>query len=130
MAVPACAPLLAKMVSMTIAPFAADLHKVLSVPLLPALAPRGTLDQVSAKTAAQWWQPVISPFRMIIGTLVGAVVLRWVLHGAIDRIVDSALARVAAHESQTPRRTSRVLAQATGLDQARKMQRAATMGTS
>ena len=117
------------MVSMTFAPFAADLHKVLCGSLLPALAPRGTLDQVIAKTAAQWWQPVISPFLTIIGTLVGAAVLRWVLHGAIDRIVDSALARAAAHESQTPRRTSRVLAQATGLDQARKTQRAATMGT-
>ena len=70
------------MVSMTFAPFAADLHKVLCGSLLPALAPRGTLDQVIAKTAAQWWQPVISPFLTIIGTLVGAVAVLCLAWGA------------------------------------------------
>ena len=55
--------------------------------------------------------------------------VRWVLHRAIDRIVDSAVARAAAHDNQTPHRASRVLSHATGLDEARKTQRAATMGT-
>jgi small-conductance mechanosensitive channel len=64
----------------------------------------------------------------IIGTLVAAVVLRWVLHRAINRVVAGALARAAGHENQTPRRTSRVLAGATGLDEARTTQRASTMG--
>ena len=65
----------------------------------------------------------------ILGTLVAAIIFRWVLHRAIDRMVASALTRAARHESQTPRRAFRVLAQATGLDQERKTQRAATMGT-
>jgi small-conductance mechanosensitive channel len=60
---------------------------------------------------------------------VGAVVLRWVLHRAIDRVADGALTRAAAHASQTRRRTSRVLSQATGLDEARRTQCAATMGS-
>ncbi len=74
------------------------------------------------------WMWLISPALSIIATLVGAMLLRWVLHRAIDRVVGTALARAARHKSQTPRRASRVLAQATGLDQARSTQRAATMG--
>jgi len=74
------------------------------------------------------WSQLVGPALTIVATLVGAVVLRWVLHRAIDRVVDNALARAAAHENQTPRRASRVLSQATGLDEARKTQRAATMG--
>jgi small conductance mechanosensitive channel len=87
----------------------------------------GTLEQLSNKTVTDWWW-LIGPCLTIIGTLVGAVVLRWVLHRAIDRVVDSALTRAAGHASQTPGRSSRVLAQATGLNQARSTQRAATMG--
>jgi moderate conductance mechanosensitive channel len=74
------------------------------------------------------WMWLIGPSLKIIGTLVGAMLLRWVLHHAIDRVVGTALTRAARHESQSPRRASRVLAQATGLDQARRTQRAATMG--
>ena len=77
---------------------------------------------------AQWWPQLIGPALVIVATLVGAVLLRWVLHRAIDRMVNNALARAAAHESQTPRRASRVLSQATGLSESRKTQRAATMG--
>jgi len=116
-----------KMVGMTFTPLAADPHPVLSVPLLPPLPPGGTLKEVSNKTVTEWWW-LIGPTLTIIGTLVGAVVLRWVLHRAIDRVVDGALTRAAGHSSQTPRRSSRVLAQATGLNQARSTQRAATMG--
>jgi moderate conductance mechanosensitive channel len=87
----------------------------------------GTLEQLSNKAVTDWWW-LIGPCLTIIGTLVGAVVLRWVLHRAIDRVVDSALTRAAGHASQTPGRSSRVLAQATGLNQARRTQRAATMG--
>ena len=64
----------------------------------------------------------------ILGTVLGAVALRWVLHRAVDRVVGNAMARAARNESQTPRRASRVLTQATGLDEARKTQRAATTG--
>jgi small-conductance mechanosensitive channel len=111
---------------MTLASVAAELHTVLRVVEVPR-APKGNLTAVRAKTAAQWW-PLIDPFITIVATVVGVVVLRWVLHRAIDRVVDRALTRAAAHESEKPGRTSRVLAQATGLDEARKTQRAATMG--
>jgi len=86
-----------------------------------------TLEQLSNNAVTDWWW-LIGPCLTIIGTLVGAVVLRWVLHRAIDRVVDRALTRAAGHASQTPGRSSRVLAQATGLNQARSTQRAATMG--
>jgi small-conductance mechanosensitive channel len=89
-----------------------------SVDTLPILTP----DKVG------FWEPLIGPSLTIIGTLVGAVLLRWVLHRAIDRIVANALTRAARNESQTPRRATRILAQATGLDEERKTQRAATMG--
>jgi small-conductance mechanosensitive channel len=88
---------------------------------------RSTLEEFGNKTLADWWW-LIGPCLIIIGTLVGAVVLRWVLHRAIDRVVDSAMTRAARNASQTPRRSSRVLAQATGLNHARSTQRAATMG--
>ena len=126
-AVHACAPPLAKMVGMTFAPLAAGPRPVLSVSLLPPISPRSSLEELGNQAVTQWWW-LIGPCLTIIGTLVGAVVLRWVLHRAIDRVVDGALTRAAGHASQTPRRASRVLAQATGLDEARKTQRAATMG--
>ena len=89
--------------------------------------PSGTLpapiaDQVS------WWAGLVAPSLTIVGTLAGALLLRWMLHRAIDRVVGTALTRAARNESQTPRRATRILAQATGLDEERKTQRAATMG--
>jgi small conductance mechanosensitive channel len=74
------------------------------------------------------WEKLVGPSLTIIGTLVGAMLLRWVLHRAIDRVVGQALTRAARRESQAPRRASRLLAQATGLSQDRSTQRAATMG--
>jgi len=87
-----------------------------------------TLGRLSKKTMDDWWW-LIHPSLTIVGTMVGALLLRWVLHRAIDKVVDGALTRAAGHASESPRRASRVLAQATGLDEARKTQRAATMGT-
>ena len=92
-----------------------------------ASAPNGALPVTTADKVGEW-QWLIGPSLTIIGTLVGAMLLCWVLHRAIDRIVAKALTRAARHESQTPRRASRILAQATGLDEERKTQRAATMG--
>ena len=116
------------MVGMKFARFATDPHPVLSVSFLRPLPAQGTLQE-AGNTAMAQLGPLIGPTLTIIATVVGAVVLRWVLHRAIDRVVDNALARAAAHENQTPRRASRVLSQATGLDQERKTQRATTMGT-
>src|ERR1035437_4718631 len=122
-------PTIGEDVCMTFAPLATDPHHhVLSVSILPPLTPRGMPEQLNNTTITQWWW-LIGPFLTIVGTLVGALLLRWVLHRAIDRIVDRAVARAAAHDSQTPHRASRVLSHATGLDEALKTQRAATMGT-
>ena len=89
---------------------------------------RSILPEAAGTTVAEWWPQLIGPALIIVATLVGAVLLRWVLHRAIDRMVNNALARAADHENQTPRRASRVLSQATGLSESRKTQRAATMG--
>ena len=130
MAVNAGVQPLAKMVGMTFVHLAADSNLVLSgfsVPPLPTLADLKALNpgDVGQRLIDNPW----TTFGLtILGTLVAAVVVRWVLHRAIDRVVAGALTRAAGRESQTPRRASRVLAQATGLDEARKTQRAATMG--
>jgi small-conductance mechanosensitive channel len=85
------------------------------------------LEQAGNAVVVQW-SGLITPALFIIATVVGAVVLRWVVHRAIDRLVGNALARAAAHENQTSHRASRVLSQATGLNEARRTQRASTMG--
>ena len=105
------------MVGMTFTPLASVPHPVLSALTLPHVSAESLLTDKRVGVALT-----------IIGTVLGAVVLRWVLHRAIDRLVGTALARAARHQSQTPRRASRILAGASGLDQARSTQRAATMG--
>ena len=87
-----------------------------------------TLPDLSGLTASGVGHWLLGSPLTLIGTLVGTVLLRWVLHRAIDRVVGSALTRAARHDSQTPGRATRVLAHATGLDQARTTQRAGTMG--
>ena len=102
-------------------------NPTLSTGLLPSMPPLRSLGTLSAKVVEDW-RVFIGPSLTIIGTLVGAMLLRWVLHRAIDRIIGSAMTRAASHESQTPRRARRILAQATMLNQERGTQRAATMG--
>jgi len=89
--------------------------------------PHGALPALISDTLGQW-QWLIGPSLTIVGTLAGAMLLRWVMHRAIDRVVGTAMTRAARRESQTPRRATRILAQATGLDQARGTQRTGTMG--
>jgi len=109
---------------MTFAPLAADPQATLSVSALPR---PDTFNNLSKEAMADWgW--LIGPALTIVGTLVGAVIVRWALHRAIDRVVDNAMARAARRETQAPRRASRILAQATGADQSRSTQRAATTG--
>jgi small conductance mechanosensitive channel len=102
---------------MTLASLASVLNPVLPVLALPHIPAESPVTPARVGVALT-----------ILGTLLGAVALRWALHRAIRHMVDSALTRAARHQSQAPRRTSRVLAQATGLDEARRTQRAATMG--
>jgi len=89
--------------------------------------PLKSLGSLTSK-AVDDWQWLIGPSVTIVGTLVGAILLRWVLHRAIDRVVGSALTRAARNDSQTPRRATRVLTQATGLAHERSTQRAGTTG--
>ncbi len=103
---------MAKIAGMTFAPLASTPNRALPVLI------NAKLDE---------W-PWLGPSLTIVGTLLGAMLFRWMLHRAIDRIVGNALTRAARNDSQTPRRASRILAQATGLDEERKTQRAATMG--
>jgi small-conductance mechanosensitive channel len=115
---------------MTFAPLTAGPHPMLtgiSAPPLPTLAELKAINAMEVGQALvdnPWTTFGLSVF----GTLVAAVIVRWVLHRAINRVVTRALSRAASHETPAPRRVSRVLAQATGLDEARKTQRAATMG--
>ena len=102
-------------------------NPTLSKGLLPPLPPLGKVGSMTSDAVTSWWW-LIGPSLTIIGTLVGAMLLRWVLHRAIDRVVGSAMTRAASRESQSPRRASRILAQATMLNQERGTQRAATMG--
>jgi len=102
-------------------------NPALSIAVLTPVPPRSSLTTLGSKAVGDlWW--LIGPSLIIIGTLVGAMLLRWVLHRAIDRVVDSAVTRAASRESQTPHRASRVLANAMGLDQTRTAQRAGTLG--
>src|SRR5450759_2574159 len=102
-------------------------NPTLSTGSLPPLPPLSQVGSMSSNAVTSWWW-LIGPSLTIIGTLVGAMLVRWVLHRAVDRIIGSAKARAASHESQTPRRARRILAQATMLNQERGTQRAATMG--
>ncbi len=109
---------------MTFAPLAADPQATLSVSAMPR---PDALENLSKEAVADWgW--LIGPALTIVGTLVGAVIVRWALHRAIDRVVANAMTRAARRETQAPRRASRILAQATGADQSRSTQRAATTG--
>ena len=64
----------------------------------------------------------------ILVTVIGAVVLRWLLHRSIDRVVRGTVQRAAERDRRTPGRAARVLSVATGSASERHRQRAATMG--
>lgn len=61
-------------------------------------------------------------------TVVVAVVVRWLLHRLINRVVASATSRRAQRIAELPGRAGRVLAGATGLASQRHVQRTRTMG--
>ncbi|AKU17392.1 mechanosensitive ion channel family protein [Luteipulveratus mongoliensis] len=63
---------------------------------------------------------------MVIGIVLGAIVIRWLIHRMIGRAV---LAMEQRRPSAQSGRATRVLRQATGLDDQRRLQRAATMGS-
>ena len=65
------------------------------------------------------------PLRIVL-ILLGALLLRWVLHRAIRTVVDNAVERADQHERST---IGRAVDAAVGLSRERRRQRALTMGT-
>lgn len=65
------------------------------------------------------------PLRIVL-ILLGAVVLRWIVHRAIRTVVDNAVERADKHERSS---IERVLHAATGSNQERRRQRALTLGS-
>lgn len=74
-------------------------------------------------STADW---LMGPPLRIVLILLGAVVLRWVLHRAIRTVVDNAVERADQHERSS---IERVLHAATGTNQERRRQRALTLGS-
>lgn len=74
-------------------------------------------------STADW---LMGPPLRIVLILLGAVVLRWVLHRAIRTVVDNAVERADRHERSS---IERVLHAATGTNQERRRQRALTLGS-
>ncbi|MDQ2755924.1 MAG: mechanosensitive ion channel family protein [Actinomycetota bacterium] len=75
------------------------------------------------------WDRLLGTPLLIVVTLVGAVILRWVLHRVIARTVVAATSRSAARIPVLPGRAGRALAEAAGLAHQRHVQRTTTMGS-
>ncbi|MEO7060449.1 MAG: mechanosensitive ion channel family protein [Lapillicoccus sp.] len=74
------------------------------------------------------WDRIVGTPLLITVTVVGAVVLRWVIHRVIRRMVATTTARSATRRTVIPGRTGRALADAAGLAHVRHVQRTTTMG--
>ena len=85
-----------------------------------------TLAAVTPESALEWFlgEPL-----MVLSTVLAAVVLRWVLHRSISRVVDVTVAKSDARRERQAGRAGRVLAQATGLAHERHRQRTLTMAS-
>ncbi|TWP37670.1 mechanosensitive ion channel family protein [Leekyejoonella antrihumi] len=66
---------------------------------------------------------------MVIAIIVCAVVLRWLIHRAISRVVKSMISHGPRRPPSESPRAARVLRQAAGLDNERRAQRAETTGS-
>ena len=85
---------------------------------LPTVSPFDSWDQARAWLLG-------APLRIVL-VVVGALVLRWLVHRAIRTVVDTAVARADEHARSS---IERVLRETTGLGQERRRQRALTMGS-
>ena len=70
----------------------------------------------------------VGPPLTIVGIIVGAVVVRWLLHRAIGRVVASASHRHAERTVLLPGRAGSLLASASGIAHERYVQRTQTLG--
>ena len=88
-----------------------------------------SLDPTAVRTGADdlvaW---LTSDGLRILVTVVGAVVLRLLLHRSIDRVVSGTVQRAGERDQRLSGRAARVLSAATGPASERRRQRAATMG--
>jgi len=78
---------------------------------------------------AHWWTTLVRPGLQILAIVLVAMIVRLLLHRAIDTLVRTATARAAGREAATSRRGSAVLVQAAGLDRERHRQRVTTTGS-
>ncbi|MBC9957127.1 mechanosensitive ion channel family protein [Yimella sp. cx-51] len=83
---------------------------------------------VSDNTPSTFWDKLVGTPLMIIGIVIVALFLRWLTHRAI-RKVTSMMEQRSAEREQASGRAARVLRQAAGLDNERRKQRAATLGS-
>ncbi len=81
-------------------------------------------SEVTWQSAWDWFSGV--PLQ-ILATIAGALVLRWLLHRVINRVVETTTSKSTARLA-TSGRASRVLAEATGLAHERHVQRTRAMG--
>jgi small conductance mechanosensitive channel len=79
-------------------------------------------------TRDEMWEWLLGKPLQIAAVIVGALIIRWLIHRAIRRVVNTTTARAEAHATERPGRAGRVLARATGLASERQRQRAATTG--
>jgi small conductance mechanosensitive channel len=91
--------------------------------------PEAFLHRLAELTPEKVWAWFLGAPLQIIITVVGAIVLRWVLLRSLGRVVTVTLAKSDARRAQEPGRASRALATATGLDRERHLQRTLTMAS-
>ncbi|HEX2704396.1 MAG TPA: mechanosensitive ion channel family protein, partial [Candidatus Lustribacter sp.] len=77
----------------------------------------------------QLWDRIVGTPLTILAIALGAVLLRWLVHRLIARVVQASLSRSDGRRTAFPRRTGRVFAEATGMVHERHVQRASTMGS-
>ncbi len=91
-----------------------------------------SIPQLASVTSEEVWGYIVGPPLVIVGVIVGAILLRWLVHRAIKQVVRTSIERADARERRTARlgspRGIRVLEEAAGFNRERHRQRAATMG--
>ena len=88
----------------------------------------GIVHNLESLTWSEFGNWLVGTPLVVIGTIVGAIVLKWLVNRGIERVVRTGSARAAERDSKAPRRAVRVIAHATGLASERQRQRMATMG--
>lgn len=88
----------------------------------------GSTSLLAAIGLDQVWEKLVGAPLLILVTVIGAIVLRWLAHRVIDRMVATATARSESRLAQLPGRAGKLFAHAAGLAHERHLQRTTTMG--